>query len=144
MTAVADSDHITGKAGRLPGAVATFLGFLVVGPLAGGGTIFLALLALDAVPPDFAHDLGGAFFYSCLTVALPVAVVGALLAARQAMARPLTATLVGGLGVIVGVVWSLFLASEGTAAVLSVLAFVGTAVATFVCWWPMRLIAGRR
>ena len=142
MTTVDDSAHITGKARRLPGVAATVLTFLVVGPLAGGGTIFLALLALDAVPPDFAHDLGGAFFYSCLTVFVPMAVAGGVIAARQAMARPVTATLAAGLGAIAGVIWGLFLASEGTTGTLSTLAFVGATAATLVCWWLTRGFAG--
>ncbi len=144
MTTVEESAHITGAGRRLPGAIATFLAFLVVGPFVGGGTIFVALFALDAVPPDFAHDLGGAFFFSCLTVALPIAVVGALIAARRAMARPVAATLAAGLGAMVGVVWGLFLASEGTTATLSMLAFVGATVATLVCWWLTRLLVGPR
>ncbi len=142
MTTVEDSDHITGKARRLPGAVATFLIFLVVGPPVGGGTIFLALTGLGAVPPDFDHDLGGAFFYSCLTVALPVVAVGALIAVRQAMARPIAATLAAGLGATAGVVWGLLLASEGTTGTLSVLAFVGATAATLVCWWLTHIFAG--
>ena len=101
------------------------------------------MLVIEAIPPDFAHDLGGAFFYSCLTVALPVMVVGALIAARQAMARPVAATLAVGLGAIVGVIWGLFLASEGTTGTLSMLAFVGATVATPVCWWLTRMLAGR-
>ena len=67
--------------------------------------------------------------------------VGALVAARQAMARPIAATLAGGLGASAGVVWGLFLASEGTTGTLSVLAFVGATAATLACWWLTRLIA---
>ncbi len=144
MTTVEDGDHITGKGRRLSGAAATFLVFVVVGPLVGGGTIFLALVALGAIPPDFAHDPGGAFFYSCLTVALPSALVGALVAARQAMARPVAAAVAAGLGAVVGVIWGLFLASEGATGTLSTLAFVGATVATPVCWWLTRLLAGPR
>lgn len=142
MTTVEDSERIAGRARRLPGAAATLLTFLVVGPLAGGGTIFLALFALDAVPPDFAHDLGGAFFFSCLMVIPPIVVVGAVIAARQAMARPIAATLAAGLGAFAGVVWGLFLASEGTTGTLSVLAFVGATAATLACWWLTHLFAG--
>ncbi len=142
MTTVEDSERITARGRRLPGVVATVLTFVIVGPLAGGGTIFVALLALDAVPPDFAHDLGGAFFYSCLTVFVPMAVVGGVIAARQAMARPVAATPAAGLGAIVGVIWGLFLASEGTTGTLSTLAFVGATAATLVCWWLTRGFAG--
>ncbi len=144
MIAVADGNHITGKGRRLSGAAATFVTFLLVGPLVGGGAIFLALIGLNAVPPDFAHDLGGAFFYSCLTVALPVVIVGALITVRQAMARPVAATLAIGLGAIVGVVWGLFLASEGATGTLSTLAFIGTMLATPVCWWLTHMLAGAR
>jgi hypothetical protein len=142
MTTVEESEHITGKARRLPGALATFLAFLVVGPLTGGGAIFLALRVLGAVPPDFARDPGGAFFFSCLTVFLPIVMVGALIALRQAMGRPVAATLAAGLGATAGVVWGLFLASEGTTGTLSTLAFVGVTAATLVCWLPSRLFAG--
>ncbi len=142
MTTVEESAHITGMARRLSGAAATLLVFVVVGALIGGGTIFLALIALHAVPPDFAHDPGGAFFYSCLTVALPVVVVGAVIAARQVMARPVAATLAVGLGASLGVIWGLFLASEGATGALSVLTFVGATVATLVCWWLTRALAG--
>ena len=142
MTTVEDSEQIAGRGRRLPGAAATVLTFLVVGPLAGGGTIFLALFTLDAVPPDFAHDLAGAFFYSCLTVLVPMVVVGGLIAARQAMARPVAATLAAGLGAVAGVVWGLFLASEGTTGTLSILAFLGATVSTLVCWWLTRIFAG--
>ncbi len=141
MTTVEDGAHITGKARRLPGAAATFLIFLLAGPLIGGATMVLGLVGLDAVPPDFAHDLGSTFFFSCLTVALPVVFVGALVAVGQARTRPLAATPAVGLGATVGVVWGLFLASEGTTATLSVLAFLGATVATPVCWWLARLIA---
>ena len=144
MTTVEDSERITARGRRLPGAAATVLTFLVVGPLVGGGTIFLALLALDAVPPDFAHDLGGAFFYSCLTVFVPMAVVGGLIAAREAMARPIAATPAAGLGAIAGVIWGLFLASEGTTGTLSTLAFIGVTAATLVCWWLTRIFVGRK
>ena len=51
MTTVEDSAHITGTARRLSGAAATFLVFVVVGPLVGGGTIFLALIALTRCRP---------------------------------------------------------------------------------------------
>ena len=142
MTTVEDSERITARGRRLPGVAATVLTFVIVGPLAGGGTIFVALLALDAVPPDFAHDLGGAFFYSCLTVFVPMVVVGALIAARQAMARPIAATPAAGLGAIAGVIWGLFLASEGTTGTLSTLAFVGATAATLVCWWLTRIFVG--
>ena len=144
MTTVESSAHIMGKARRLPGALATLLAFLVVGPLAGGGTIFLAVLALNAIPPDFSHDLRDVFFFCCLMVAVPVAVVGALIAARQVMARPVAASLAGALGASVGVVWSLFLASEGTTGTLSVLAFVGATAATLICWWLTRSFTGSK
>ncbi len=144
MTTVEEGAHITGAGRRLSGAAATFLVFLVVGPLIGGGTMVLGLLGFDAVPPEFAGDLGVTFFFSCLTVAVPMAIAGALIATRQAMARPVAATLAAGLGAIFGVVWGLFLASEGTAATLSVLAFVGATVATPVCWWLTRRFAGSR
>ncbi len=144
MTTVEGSAHMTGKTRRLPGALATFLAFIVIGPFAGGGMIFLGVLVLGAVPPDFASDLGGAFFYSCLMVVVPVAVVGALVAARQVMARPVAANLAAGLSSSVGVVWSLFLASEGTTATLSVLAFVGATAATLACWWLTRIFAGSK
>ena len=142
MTTVEEGDHIAGKGRRLPRAVATFAVFLVVGPLVGGGTIFLALLALKAVPPDFAHDPGAALFYSCLTLLLPVVVVGALIAFRQAMALPVAATLAAALGAVAGVIWGLFLASEGATAALSTLTFVGATVATLACWWLTRLFVG--
>ena len=141
-TTVAAGDHITGKGRRLSGAALTLLAFLVAGPLVGGAAVFLVLVALDAVPPDFAHDLGSAFFYSCLTVALPVAVVGAVFALRQATARPVAATLAVGLGAIAGVIWGLFLASQGATGTLSTLAFVGTTAATPVCWRLTRMLAG--
>ncbi len=144
MTTVDGSARIPGKARRLPGAAATFLVFLVVGPLIGGGTAFLIVLALNAVPPDFAHDLKVDFFFSCLMVFLPIAAVGALIATRQAMARPVAAMQATGLGASAGVVWALFLASEGTTATLSVLAFVGATIATLACWWLTRIFAGRR
>lgn len=144
MSTVEGSQRITGKGRRLPGAVAIFVVFLLVGPVLGGGTMFAVVLALNAVPPDFSHDLGGAFFYSCLTVFVPIVVIGALIAARQAMARPVAATVAAGLGAVAGVVWGLFLASEGTTATLSVLAFVGSTVATLVCWWVTRIFAGRQ
>ena len=142
MISVAGGARISGKVRRLPGASATFLVFLVVGPLIGGATIFLVVLALNAVPPDFAQDLRDAFFFSCLMVVAPIAVVGALVAARQVMARPVAATLAAGLGASAGVVWALFLASEGTTATLSVLAFVGATVAALICWWLTRWFAG--
>ncbi len=144
MTTVEASAPIMRTGRRLPGVVATFLTFLVIGPPAGGATIFSVVLALNAIPPDFSHDLRDVFFFSCLMVALPVVVVGALVAARQAMARPIPATLAAGLGAIAGVVWGLFLASEGTTATLSVLAFVGATVATLICWWLTRLMTGRK
>jgi hypothetical protein len=144
MTTVEDSERISTRAGRLPGAAATAAIFLIVGPFAGGGTIFVALSILHAVPPDFAHDPKATFFYSCLTVFIPVLVVGALVAARQVMERPITSALAAGLGASGGVVWGLFLASEGATATLSVLAFFGSIVATLVCWWLTRLFAGRR
>ena len=144
MTAVEQSVRISGKARRLPTAAATFLAFLLIGPLVGGATIFLVVFVLDAIPPDFSHDLNGAFFYSCLTVVVPVAVVGALIAVRQVMARPVAATLAASLGASAGVIWGLFLASEGTTATLSVLSFVGATVATLVCWWMTRFLLGSK
>ena len=141
---MADGDHTNAKGSRLPGAAATVAIFLVVGPFAGGGAIFAALSILHAVPPDFAHDPKAIFFYSCLTVFVPVVVVGGVIAARQMMERPITSGLAAGLGASGGVVWGLFLASEGATATLSVLSFFGSTIATLVCWWVSRRFVGRR
>jgi hypothetical protein len=140
MTTVEESEDIAGTGRRLLGAAAMFVTFVVVGPPVGGAVMFLALLGLDAVPPDFASDPGGAYFFSSLTVALPVVVTGGLIAARHAMGRPMVTTLAAGLGAMIGVVWSLLLASEGAVGTLSTLAFVGSTVATLACLWLTRIL----
>ena len=140
-----ESDHITAKRGsRLGSAAGLFAIFLFIGPLIGGATMFVALSVLHMIPPDFAHDPKATFFYSCLTVFVPVIVIGAVIATRQVMQRPITSALAAGLGASGGLVWGLFLASEGATATLSVLSFFGATAATLLCWWLSRLLAGRR
>ena len=139
MTIVNEGQRIGAGRRRLLGALATFVVFVLAVPLVGGGTIMLALLVMSAVPPDFSNDLGGAFFYSAASMIVPALAIGVMIAVRDATARPVDVTLATGLGATTGVVWALFLASEGTTSTLSILVFIGSTVATLICWWLTRL-----
>jgi len=141
MTAVALGERQGRRGTRWSVALATFLVFALAGPPLGGVLLLGALIGIDAVPPGFVGWSLNALVFATATVTLPVVGAGTVIALLDARRTPAGVTFASGLGATVAAGWGLFLAAIGAAATLSILAFVGSVVAVFVCWrvsrWPV-------
>ena len=102
------------------------------------GNAILTRLAVRGSPDHVLRDLPLAVATGYGIGAIPAAVVGFIVATRDILSRPVNLALAALLGAVVGAIWAVYLVNEGEDYVLAVLVFVGSVVATAICWWVTR------
>jgi hypothetical protein len=118
-------------------ALLRFAVFVLAGPPIAA-IVVIAGFAVRSSPEHLLRDLPLALATGYGIGAIPAAVIGFIVAVRDILSRPVNLALAALLGAVVGAIWAVYLVNEGQDYVLAVLVFVGSVVATAVCWWATR------